>query len=180
MNRLTKDLDQQIVSFCVDDLLLHGPEFSKVLATLRKLFQEVRETRIHLAISKAKLFYRKLTEFGFEITPDGIWVSKKIHNAIINFQSPRDIKSLHKFIGLCNFCRQQTPRLAKLLAPLLPLIKKRMKYKWQQEQERCFINIKRILADSISLVRYDTSAPIRFNSDAAHDDLGGAIFQHDS
>jgi hypothetical protein len=61
--------------------------------------------------------------------------------AIRNFPAPKDAKGVVRFIGI-NFFHKFIPDLARRAAPLNDLRKKGVRFKWGQDQQAAFSDLK--------------------------------------
>ena len=65
--------------------------------------------------------------------------------AIRNLESPKTLKQIRAFCGMVNFLSSFLPNLRHLLIPIYDLQKKSKKFKWTQEAEEAFKEIKELL-----------------------------------
>ena len=65
--------------------------------------------------------------------------------AIRNLESPKTLKQTRAFCGMVNFLSSFLPNLWHLLIPIYNLQKKCKKFKWTQEVEKSFKEIKELL-----------------------------------
>ena len=77
------------------------------------------------------------------------------------------IHSIHKYL----------PEIAELSAPLRPLISKKNDYKWTEECENAFQNVKLGVASIVDLKHFDIYKYIRNVCDASHNGLGAVLEQ---
>ena len=65
--------------------------------------------------------------------------------AIQNLDSPKTLKQTRAFCGMVNFLSSFSPDLRRLLIPIYDLQKKSKKFKWTEEAEKAFNDIKKLL-----------------------------------
>ena len=65
--------------------------------------------------------------------------------AIRNLESPKTLKQPRAFCGMVNFLSSFLSNLQHLLIPIYDLQKKSKKFKWTQEAEKSFKEIKELL-----------------------------------
>ena len=65
--------------------------------------------------------------------------------AIQNLDSPKTLKQTRAFCGMVNFHSSFSSNLRWLLIPIYDLQKKSKKFKWTEEAETAFIDIKELL-----------------------------------
>ena len=66
-------------------------------------------------------------------------------DAIQNLESPKTLRQTRAFCGMVNFLSSFLPNLRRLLIPIYDLQKKAKKFKWTEEAERVFNDIKKLL-----------------------------------
>ena len=64
---------------------------------------------------------------------------------IRNPESPKTLKQTRAFCGMVNFLSSFLPNLRQLLIPIYDLQKKSKKFKWTEEAEKAFKDIKVLL-----------------------------------
>ena len=62
--------------------------------------------------------------------------------AIQNLDSPKTLKQTRVFCGMVNYLSSFLPNLRQLLIPIYDLQKKSKKFKWTEEVEKAFNDIK--------------------------------------
>ncbi len=70
-----------------------------------------------------------MSYLGFTLTPEGIKPGKNKLKAIKDAKPPTDVKTIHSFVGLCNFFRTRIKNFAIIAAPLFKLTRKDSGYK---------------------------------------------------
>ena len=67
--------------------------------------------------------------------------------AIRNLDSPKTLKQMRAFCGMVNFLSSFPPDLRRLLIPRNDIQKKSKKFKWTDEAEKAFNDIKKLLVN---------------------------------
>ena len=76
---------------------------------------------------------------------------KKVE-AVKQFPTPRDIKTLRSFLGLASYYRKFVPDFAKVAGLLHALTKKDVPFLWTEKCQRAFCELKKLLTNSPQLV----------------------------
>ena len=66
-------------------------------------------------------------------------------DAIRNLESPKTLRQTRAFCRMVNFLSSFLPNLHRLLIPIYDLQKKAKKFKWTDEAEKAFNEIKKLL-----------------------------------
>jgi len=109
----------------IDDLLVHTTTHDEHLKILERLHSH------NLKINLDKCFFgnKEVSYLGFTLTPAGIKPGKNKLKAIKNAKPPTDVKTIHSFVGLCNFFRTHIKNVAIIAAHLFKLTRKDSGYK---------------------------------------------------
>lgn len=67
---------------------------------------------------------------GHKITRNQISPTEEKVKAIEKFQTPTDIESIRRFLGLINYYRDFIPKCLDISAPLNQLLRKNVEFKW--------------------------------------------------
>ena len=128
--------------------------------------------KYHFFRSEVKFLGQILTSTGIKPDPDRI-------EAIQNFSRPRNLKELRGFLGLINFYTKFSRNHAAKLVSLLELLKKGVKWAWNNDLERAFNEIKLLLNSSVLLNYPEIRKSFYLQTDASDVALGAVLFQLD-
>ena len=120
-----------------------------------------------LTINLSKSHYiRKETKFlAFVLNTEGIKPDPEKIQGIKEFPPPRITKKLRGFLGLVNFYSKFSSRRASETILLLKLIKKGVRWKWDDEMQGSFKRIKDLFSDTIILYYPDPKNPYYLETD---------------
>ena len=97
--------------------------------------------------------------------------------AIRNLESPKTLKQTRAFCGMVNFLSSFLPNLRHLLIPIYNLQKKSKKFKWTQEAEKAFKEIKELLVSPPVFRAPSPEGLFQLESDTSHEGVRGTFFQ---
>jgi hypothetical protein len=80
------------------------------------------------------------------VSPSRVGNEPERTRAIREFPTPRDTKSISRFIGIVNFYHKSILRLAEVAAPLNALRKKSVMFMWGKEQQEAFEVLKQAIS----------------------------------
>ena len=103
-------------------------------------------------------------------------IPKKVE-AIQALAVPKNRKQLRQFIGMINFYHDMWQNRSELLAPLIALTSKNVKYNWKDEYQKCFDAIKHVIGREVLLAYPDFKAPFEIHTDAYQLQIGAFISQ---
>ena len=98
-------------------------------------------------------------------------------DAIRNLESPKTLRQTRAFCGMVNFLLSLLPNLCRLLIPIYDLQKKAKKFKWTEEAERAFNDIKKLLISPPVLKAPTPDGLFHLESDTSREGMGGTLLQ---
>ena len=116
---------------------------------LMDLFKVLRKYGLKLSPHKCQFFKKNIVYLGLEFQIQGDKVCytplKDKCDTIRNLESPKTLRQTRAFCGLVNFLSSFLSNLRRLLIPIYDLQKKAKKFKWTDEAEKAFKEIKKLL-----------------------------------
>ena len=99
--------------------------------------------------------------------------------AIQNLDSPKTLKQTRAFCGMVNFLSSFLPSLRRLLMliPIYYFPKKSKKFKWTQEAEKAFNDIKKLLVNPPVLKAPTPDGLFHLESDTSQEGVGSTLLQ---
>ena len=98
-------------------------------------------------------------------------------DAIRNLESSKTLRQTRAFCGMVNFLSSFLPNLHRLLIPTYDLQKKVKKFKWIEEAERAFNDIKKLLISPPVLKVPTPDGLFRLESDTSREGMSGTLLQ---
>ena len=180
---LVRGLDQtlngigdHVISF-VDGTLITSESTEQHLEHLEELLTSLEKSHLTLNLSKSS-FFRKETKFlGFILTTEGIKPDPEKIRRIMEFPTPKNEKQLRGFRGLVNFYSKFSSRHAAETMPLLHRIKKGTTWKWDEEMQNSFDQVKRLFCETVILYFPDPKKEYYLETDASNYALGAVLYQ---
>lgn len=177
INNIFGPLGGTVALAYLDDILSPCQTFEEGLEKLTKIFETLRKNHLTLNPSKCHFFQEKINYLGLEVSRDGVRPGLGKAKAIEEFQRPKNIHNVRQFLGLTGFFRRFIPNHAKLTAPLTKLLRKKEEWKWTDEQENSFIELKNKLKERPLLAIYDHKLPVEIHTDASQCGIAGIMLQ---
>ena len=139
---------KQNLDVIMDDTFIHLTA-EEHMDDLMDLFKVLRKYGLKLLPHKCQFFKKKIVYMGLEFQIQGDKVRytplKDKCDAIRNLESPKTLRQTRAFCGMVNFLSSFLPNLQRLLIPIYDLQKKAKKFKWMDEAEKAFNEIKKLL-----------------------------------
>ena len=113
------------------------------------IFKVVGKYGLTISPHKCQFFKKKIVCMGLEnqFEDDKVCYTplKDKCEGIQNLDSPKTLKQTRAFCGMVNLLSSLLPDLRRLLIPIYDLQKKSNKFKWTEEAEKSFNDIKQLL-----------------------------------
>ena len=87
----------------------------------------------------------------------------------------KTVRDVRKFLGLANYYRRFVKDFAKIAQPLNNLTRKKEKWKWGDEQQGAFEQLKQVFTNRPLLVALDIDKEFRVEADASNFAMGGVL-----
>lgn len=160
-----------------DDIIVHGATIDEHDSRLRKLLDRIREKGLTLNKEKCKFRMPELVFMGHLLSARGIGPAKSKIEAVVEARRPETQSEIRSFLGLVNYSARFIPDLATVSEPLRRLTRKGEKFKWEEEQEQAFNELKKRLTNATTLGYYDPKAKTIVITDASPVGLGAVLVQ---
>ena len=164
----------------IDDTFIHSTK-EEHMDDLMDLFKVLQKYGLKISPHKCQFFKKKICymELEFQVKNSKVCYTplKDKCKAIRNLESPRTLKQTRAFCGMVNFLSSFLPNLRQLLIPIYNLQKKSKKFKWTEEAEKAFKDIKELLISPPVLRALTPEGLFRLESDTSHEGVRGMLFQ---
>ena len=162
----------------IDDLLVVSKgSFDTHMIHLEKVLTRLAEAGLKINASKSHFCCDELEYLGYLINREGVRPTMKKVEAIKKIATPTTRKQLRSFIGMVNYYRDMWPKRSHLLAPLSALTSSKVKWKWTDECQLAFEQMKEMIARETLLTYPDFNKPFEIHTDASQVQLGACISQ---
>ena len=112
---------------------------------VRTVLKLLKDNGLYVKLEKCDFHVTETTFLGFTVSINGLYMDKNKVKSVFDWPSPKNIKELQSFLGLCNFYRKFIKDFAKNMEPLRRLLKKDNPYVWDKSAEDAFNKLKKFL-----------------------------------
>ena len=178
MQLVLSGLQWQICMVYLDDVSVYSKLFDKHLENLNTVFDRFRNEGLKLRPKKCHVCKPEVLYLGHIVGKDGIRPNPDKIEVIRTYPVPLNCNEVRSFVALVSYNRRFIKGFASIASPLNNLLKKAVKFEWNQECQAAF----ECLRDSL------TTAPVlsyptfqeRFSlyTDASNTGLGAILAQN--
>lgn len=139
------------------------------------MLDRLAKAKIKINFEKCKFFVTKLTHLGHVISDRGLMPCPDKISTIERAKAPKNESELKSYLGLINYYHRFIPRLSAKLYHLYNLLKTNVKFMWDDNCQKSFVESKNSLVNADILEYFDAEKPIVVISDASSYGLGRLI-----
>ena len=171
---------KQNFDIIIDDTFIHSTA-EEHMDDLLDHFKVLQKYGLEIFPHKCQFFKKKTVYMGleFQVEDDKVCFTplKDKCEAIQNLDLPKTLKQTRAFCGMVNFLSSFLPDLRRLLIPMYDLQKKFKKFKWTQEAEKAFSDIKQLLINPLVLKAPTPDGLFCLESDTSQEGVSGTLLQ---
>lgn len=176
MQRVLNPLKGKVAMWYLDDVLVPAVSY-EMLDRLKLVFEAFQTAHLTLKLRKRYFGFYEVSYLGFLLSSDGVRPGQQKVLSIKNFPTPSNRHEVRRFLGLSGFFRRFIPRYAQLAGPITELLKDSVAFKWAEEQDNAFSNLREKLSSDRVLQLYNPSAYTELHCDASSVGLSGMLLQ---
>lgn len=164
----------------IDDAIIPSDDFDEHLQAIRAFFDRLTEAKLTINLEKSEFCHAVLTFLG-HVVGQGLVkpVDAKV-KAISEFPEPTCKRQLMRFLGMAGYYRKFCSNFSVIAAPLTNLLRKGMKFVWNDQCQEAFDKLKAILKSSPVLLAPDFNKCFKLAVDASDIGAGAVLIQEDN
>ena len=176
MNEILRDMiNERKVAAFVDNVLVGMETEEGHNEIVEEVLKRLKENNLYIKPEKCVWKVQKIGFLGVVIGPDGIEMEKEKVDRVLSWPEPRNVKDIRKFLGLANYYRRFIKNFAQVARPMNVLMRKDVKWQWEEEQQKAFDELKRIFTTKPVLAALDLDKEFRVEADASNYATGGVL-----
>lgn len=168
-----------IKSFLDDLLIFSNGSYEDHLQKVQKVLERLHSKNLAVNALKSYWAVKEVDYLGFRLTPNGVMPQARKVKAILDVKPPRTRKQVRHFIGLVNYYRHMWRKRSHILAPLTALASNSVPFKWTDEHQAAFEEVKRTISKEVMLNFPDYSKGFQLKTDASNRQIGAVLKQGD-
>ncbi|KAM0061895.1 putative nucleotidyltransferase, Ribonuclease H [Helianthus debilis subsp. tardiflorus] len=178
MNRAFHEfLDKFIIVF-IDDNLVYSKSKEEHEYHLRTVLEILRQKKLYAKFSKCEFWLYQVAFLGHVVSAEGISMDPAKVEAITKWPTPTSVTEVRSFLGLAGYYRRFVEGFSTIALPLTQLLRKGVKYAWNDDREKSFQELKKRLVSALILTLPSGTGGYQIYSDALKKGLGCVLMQH--
>ena len=161
----------------LDDVLVFGKSLEEHNRNLNQVLERIRAAGLRLKPKKCRIAQLTVEYLGHVVSAQGVQTDPKKLQAMAQYPTPTDVKSLRSFLGLTSYYRRFVPAFSRVASPLYALTKKDVSFIWGPECQQAFERLKELLRTPPVLRFPDFTCPFILETDASGTGLGAVLAQ---
>jgi hypothetical protein len=171
-----QELDKFVVVF-IDDILIYSKNPEDHAKHLHVILQRLRDHHLFAKFSKCEFWLDTMKFLGHTISSDGISVDPSKVQEVMDWKPPTSVHQIRSFLGLAGYYRRFIPNFSRIAKPMTELLKKGIKFSWDQKCDDAFHTLRDHLTTAPVLAQPDISKPFDTYCDASGTGLGCVLMQ---
>ena len=161
----------------IDDILVYSKDAQEHKQHLRIVLQILREKRLFAKLSKCDFWLKEVSFLGHIVSIEGIRVDPTKIEAIVNWKLPQNVTDVRSFLGLAGYYRRFVKGISVIASSLTKLLRKWVKFEWDDKCQSSFEQLKKILVEAPVLTQPTSHREYALYSDASNIGLGCVLMQ---
>ena len=160
----------------VDDVVIVSETLEDHFEQIKMFFKLLLQNNMRLNLFKSEFCQTEIKFLGHIINEDGIKMNPDKILAIDEIAPPLN-KKLRSFLGACQYYARFCRNYALIVHPLYKLLRKNVRYHWDENCQKTFDNIKAMFYSTCTLHYPDYSRELYLQTDSSDYGLGAILFQ---
>ena len=177
METVLAGLHWQICLIYLDDVIVIGKSFEDMIKNLGVVFERLQQSGLKLKARKCQLFGKEVEFLGHIISEKGVETDPSKTQCIEMWPTPKNVKDVRAFIGLCSYYRCFVYRFSEIAKPLHKLTEKNKPFIWTEECSKAFETLKKKLVEAPVLIHPDFTKSFKLDVDASDHSIGAVLSQ---
>ncbi len=179
MSQIFREVLGVFVHIYIDDIIIFSDSFEEHIEHLNKVFEILANNKLVAQIDKCFFCLKQLKYLGKVVSGEGVQTDPDTVSYMVNYPTPKNVKQVRSFIGLCSHYRNFVTGFSLIAEPLIRLTRSNQPWVWEKSQQKSFDLLKDRMVQSPVLAHPDWSKPFYLQTDASKYGAGAVLAQKD-
>jgi hypothetical protein len=170
------ELDMFVVVF-IEDILIYSKNEEDHAKHLHIVLQCLRDDQLYAKFSKCEFWLYSVKFLGHTISSEGIAVDPSKVQEVMDWKPPSSVHQIRSFLGLAGYYRRFILDFSRIAKPMTELLKKGVKFVWDEKCEKAFHRLREHLTTAPVLTQPDNTKTFDVYCDASSTSLGCILMQ---
>ena len=176
MNEILRDMiNKGKVAAFVDDVLVGTETEEGHDKVVEEVLRQLEENNLYIKPEKYVWKVRKVLFLGVVMGEGRVEMEEDKVEGVLKWPMPQCMRDIRKFLGLANYYRRFVKDFAKVALPMNQLTRKDEKWKWGEEQQAAFKQLKAVFTTRPVLATPELDKEFRVEADASNFTTGEVL-----
>lgn len=161
----------------LDDIIVYSANLDEHLQHLKIVFDRLRKANLKMKPSKCKFVVPQVEFLGHIISEQGIKPNADKIRVICDLKVPTTVRGVRSFLGMASYYRKFIHHFSEIASPLIHLTRKHARFRWNEDCDKAFVELKSKLCQAPVLAHPDLSKPYKLYTDASLSAIGAILTQ---
>ena len=159
MYKLLNGIPVEHLCYFLDDLMLATDDFDSHMKLLETVLMRFASANLKLMPTKCSFLKREVKFVGLTFSGEGVRINDERVAALLEIPPPKTSKETRSVLGFFGYNRKFIPKYAEITRPLYALLVKGSRFKWTEECQAAFDQLKTAVSESTMLAIPETDDP---------------------
>jgi hypothetical protein len=179
MNRTLGSYLHECAIAYLDDVIIYSKTWDEHLQHVEKVLTRLGEVNLTMKGVKCTFGKTRVNYLGFIVDGHGYRPDPGKVVAVKDFPTPKSAVQLRTFLGLASYYRRFIANFSKIAKPLQDMLRGNSAFKWENDQQSAFNQLKEKLTTGPILAYPDFERPFVLQCDASRMGRGAVLSQKD-
>jgi hypothetical protein len=177
MNKVFMEyLDKFVVVF-IDDILVFSKNKVGHEEHLWLVLEKLWEHKLYAKFSKCQFWLKEVAFLDHVLSEGGVYVDPGKVKDMLEWEPPQNVSDIRSFLGLAGYYRRFIKDFSKIDKPMTRLLEKGKGFKWSEECQASFEELRKRLTSAPVLTLPDITRSFDIYCDASRSSLGCMLMQ---
>jgi ribonuclease HI len=177
MNKVFMEYLHKFVIVFIDDILIYSKNDSEHEEHLRMVLQKLRDNQLYAKFTKCDFWLDEVHFLGHIISKGGIAIDPAKVTTVMDWKRPSTVSEIRSFLGLAGYYWRFIEGFSKIAKPMTSLLEKGKEFKWTEECQESFDQLRSKLMAAPVLIMPDLQKNFDIYCDASRQGLGCVLMQ---